>query len=527
MVLGPRLDLRQSQSLVMTPQLQQAIKLLQLSNIELSAFVEQELEQNPLLERTEAGALEGPEIRGEGIDEAASDALPQNEISAAQATDTADMLTRSAETGENIDGGESMDADVNNDWSSDDGADRPSTGAETGSDASAADGGYENWGSSSGSSGGADLPGIDQTLASEQSMREHLLTELGMIIDTPMERLIGVHLIDMLDEAGYVYGDLEGLAKRLGCTVVEIEAVLVKMQGVEPTGMFARSLAECLGLQLKEKNRLDPAMQALLDNLELLAKRDLKGLMKVCAVDEEDIQDMVAEIRALDPRPGRAFNHDVAQPVIPDVIMRSGPDGGWVVELNSETLPRVLVNNTYYAEINRSAHSDKDKRYIHDCLQTANWLVKSLHQRATTILKVASEIVRQQDGFFRHGVSALKPLVLRDIADVIEMHESTVSRVTSNKYMATPRGIFELKYFFTSSVGRGDGGEGHSSESVRQRIKTMVDVEDPKKVLSDDKIVTLLRAEGIEVARRTVAKYRDSLGIASSVQRRREKSSRL
>jgi len=526
MVLSPRLDLRQSQSLVMTPQLQQAIKLLQLTNIELSAFVEQELEQNPLLERTEPGALDAAEVRAEGVDEVASDALPQSEMAATQSADIADTLTRSAETGENIDGGQSMDADMDNVWTSDSPAD------EAAQSTSQADGGVESWNSTQGSSSGSssygdDLPGIEQTLAQEDSMREHLLTELGMIVENPQERLIGVHLIDMLDEAGYVYGSMEKLAERLGCDGTDVEAVLVKLQGVEPAGLFARDLAECLGLQLKEKGRLDPAIQALLDNLELLAKRDLKGLMKVCGVDEEDIQDMVSEIRALDPRPGRAFNHDVAQPVVPDVLMRAGPDGSWLVELNAETLPRVLVNNTYYAEINQSAKSDQDKRYIHDCLQTANWLVKSLHQRATTILKVSSEIVRQQDGFFRHGVSALKPLVLRDIADVIEMHESTVSRVTSNKYIATPRGIFELKYFFTSSVGGNGGGDGHSSESVRQRIKNLVDEEDPKKVLSDDKIVTILKGEGIEVARRTVAKYRDSLGIASSVQRRREKSSRL
>ena len=517
MVLTPRLDLRQSQSLVMTPQLQQAIKLLQLTNIELSAYVEQELEQNPLLERQEPGSGEAGEVRGEGVEEQASDALPQSEIAAEQASDTAETLNRSAETGQDIDGGQSMDADVDNVWTNDSVSDGPVPGG--------AEGGYENWSSSS--YAGDDLPGIEQTLADEESMREHLLSELGMLIETPMERLIGVHLIDMLDEAGYVQGSLEDLAERLGCDLVEVEAVLIKMQGVEPAGMFARDLAECLGLQLQELGRLDPAMQAFLDNLELLAKRDLKGLMRVCRLDEEDIQDMVAEIRALDPRPGRAFSHDVAQPVIPDVLMRPGPDGSWVVELNSETLPRVLVNNTYYAEINQSAKSDHDKRYIQDCLQTANWLVKSLHQRATTILKVSSEIVRQQDGFFRQGVSALKPLVLRDIADVIEMHESTVSRVTSNKYIATPRGIFELKYFFTSSVGGSGMGDGHSSEAVRQRIKDLVDAEDPKKILSDDKIVSLLKAEGIEVARRTVAKYRDSLGIPSSVQRRREKSSRL
>ena len=523
MVLTPRLDLRQSQSLVMTPQLQQAIKLLQLTNIELSAYVEQELEQNPLLDRVEPGAADADEIRAEGVAEQASDALPQTEIAEQAGADTAETLLRSSETGENLDTQQSLDAEVDNVWTNDANTDAPAAPAADGGD-----GPYESWGGASGSNAyGDDLPGIEQTLADEESMREHLLGELGMLVETPMERLIGVHLIDMLDEAGYIQGGLPELAERLGCGVQDVEAVLIRLQGVEPPGMFARDLAECLGLQLKEQGRLDPAMQAFLANLDLLAKRDLKGLMKACGVDEEDIQDMAQEVRSLDPRPGRAFNHDVAQPVIPDVLMRSGPDGGWLVELNSETLPRVLVNNIYYAEINKSAKSDQDKRYIQDCLQTANWLVKSLHQRATTILKVSSEIVRQQDGFFRHGVSALKPLVLRDIADVIEMHESTVSRVTSNKFIATPRGIFELKYFFTSSVGGSGLNDGHSSEAVRQRIKDLVDAEDPKKVLSDDKIVAILKAEGIEVARRTVAKYRDSLGIPSSVQRRREKSSQL
>jgi len=517
MAIGPRLDLRQSQSLVMTPQLQQAIKLLQLSNIELNEFVEAELEQNPLLERSDQGGPGEGEVRAEGVDQIASDALPDGE-GGSTSTDTAEALTRSAETGQDVGGEQSMDSDVDNDFSSDTPGDAAGTAGEGGA--------YESYGPG-GSFNGDDLPGIEQTLAGEQSMRAHLLAELGMIVTTPSDRLIGAHLIDMLDEAGYLKGDLDQLADRLGCEIEDIDAVLGALQGVEPVGMFARDLAECLALQLQERGRLDPAMQALLDNLELLAKRDLGGLMKICGVDEEDVHDMVAEIRELDPKPGRAFNHDVAQPVVPDVLMRPGPDGGWLVELNNETLPKVLVNNTYYAEISGTGLSEKDKRYVQDCLQTANWLVKSLHQRATTILKVASEIVRQQDAFFRHGVSALRPLVLRDIADVIEMHESTVSRVTSNKYMATPRGIFELKYFFTSSVGGSGIGDGHSSEAVRQRIKDMIDAEDPKKVLSDDKIVALLQAEGMDVARRTVAKYRDSLSVPSSVQRRREKSSRI
>lgn len=505
MAIGPRLDLRQSQSLVMTPQLQQAIKLLQLNNVELSEYVEQELEKNPLLERTE----------GEP-DNGADAPEPVSEVAGVENFDTADTLNRSAETGESMDGDQSMDVDVDNDYASD------TPGDVQGQQSSGND--YESYGPG-GSFSGEDLPGIEQTLAGEASMREHLLGELGMLVVTPGDKMIGQHLIDMLDEAGYVQGDLNELAERLNCEIEDIEAVLGRLQTVDPAGMFARDLKECLTLQLRENGRLDPVMLAFLDNLELLAKRDMKGLMKACNADEEDIQDMVAEIRALDPRPGRVFAHDVAQPVIPDVLMRPGPDGGWVVELNGETLPKVLVNNTYYAEISAGAMNETDKRYVQDCLQTANWLVKSLHQRATTILKVSSEIVRQQDGFFRRGVSALRPLVLRDIADKVELHESTVSRVTSNKFIATPRGIYELKYFFTSSVGGSGIGDGHSSEAVRSRIKEMIDAENPKKILSDDKIVAMLKNEGMDVARRTVAKYRDSLGIASSVQRRREKSS--
>ncbi|PHS77062.1 MAG: RNA polymerase sigma-54 factor [Rhodospirillaceae bacterium] len=523
MAIGPRLDLRQSQSLVMTPQLQQAIKLLQLSNLELQDYVEQELKENPLLEADSSTVTEAGEVRAEGIDEIASDAKPDAEP-LPETTDTAETLARAAETGENVDAGQSMDSDVDNDWSSDTPGDAVAPAPESQA--------YESYGSGGGGGGGAggggdDLPGLEQTLASEETMREHLLTELGFLVCTAGDRLIGAHLIDMLDEAGYLQGSLEGLAVRLGCDIEDIEAVLGVLQTVEPTGLFARDLAQCLGLQLKERGRLDPIMQIFLENLDLLAKRDLPGLIKVCGVDEEDIQDMVTEIRELDPKPGRLFNHEIAQPMIPDVMMRAKPDGGWAIELNSETLPKVLVNNTYYAEIKGGAMSKDDRRYIQDCLQTANWLVKSLHQRATTILKVATEIVSQQDAFFREGVSALKPLVLRDVADVIEMHESTVSRVTSNKYMATPRGIFELKYFFTSSVGGSAGGDGHSSESVRQRIKILINEEEPKKVLSDDKIVKLLKAEGMDVARRTVAKYRDSLGLASSVQRRREKTSKI
>lgn len=250
-------------------------------------------------------------------------------------------------------------------------------------------------------------------------------------------------------------------------------------------------------------------------------------MTKACGVDAEDIADMLGEIRLLNPKPALLYETGPVQPVIPDVLMRQQPGGGWIIELNSETLPKVLVNNQYFSRVTQDNNDKKDKQYLTECLQSANWLVKSLHQRATTILKVATELVRQQDAFFQHGVSHLKPLVLRDIAEVIEMHESTVSRVTSNKYIATPRGIFELKYFFTTAIASASGGEAHSAEAVRYRIKALIDAEEPKKVLSDDKIVDLLVQEGIDIARRTVAKYREAMGIPSSVQRRREKNARL
>jgi RNA polymerase sigma-54 factor len=284
-------------------------------------------------------------------------------------------------------------------------------------------------------------------------------------------------------------------------------------------------LSECLALQLKERNRLDPAMEKLVNNLELLARRDFAALRKICGVDDEDLIEMVGEIKALNPKPGNAFGTTVVQPVVPDVLVRPSPDGGWMVELNTDTLPKVLINQTYYASVSSGSKGDKDKQYLTECLQTANWLVKSLDQRAKTILKVATEIVRQQDSFLTSGVQNLKPLNLRMIADAIGMHESTVSRVTSNKYMATTRGIFEFKYFFTSSIASSEGGEAHSSESVRFRIKELIDREKPDDILSDDTLVKMLRDTGVDIARRTVAKYREAMNIPSSVQRRREKQS--
>ncbi len=353
------------------------------------------------------------------------------------------------------------------------------------------------------------------------------MDQIRVDLPAPADRLIAHHLLDLVDDAGYVQGELADVAERLGAEPAGVERVLLRLQHMDPPGVFARNLAECLALQLRERDRLDPAMQALLDHLPLLASRNLAELVRVCGVDAEDIQQMAAEIRSLDPKPGLAFDPAIADPVIPDVLMRSDGEGGWIVELNTDALPRVLVNNAYYAQVSRGARGKPDREYLSERFQAANWLVKALHQRATTILKVSREIVRQQDGFFRHGIQHLKPLVLRDIAAAIAMHESTVSRVTSNKFMASPRGMFELKYFFTSSIAATNGNAALSAETVRFRIKALIDSERSDGVLSDDQIVDILIKNGVDIARRTVAKYREGMRIPSSVQRRREKTLRI
>lgn len=496
MAMQPRLDLRQTQSLVMTPQLQQAIKLLQLSNIELSAYVEQELERNPLLERSESG----PDV-------APVESLPE-------VRRDADSLLFDSPDGSRAEA--PLDIEVNNSF--DEGS--PMEGPSYDPDDLTA------WQRNDSGGGGFDSDdrSFEETLAEQTSLRDHLLSQMGVDLAAPAERMIGLALIDSLDDAGYLRADLVELADGLGTTPDHVEQVLVKLQRFDPAGLFARSLQECLALQLKDRNRYDPAMEALLANLDMVARRDFTGLLKVCGVDNEDLQEMIAELRTLDPKPAQQFDGQSAQPVTPDVLMRVNPEGGWIVELNPETLPRVLVNNRYYAKVSRSARSKDDKAFINENFQTASWLVKSLDQRATTILKVASELVRQQHGFFERGIQGLRPLILRDIAAAIEMHESTVSRVTSNKYIATPRGIFELKYFFTQAIAGADGADAHSAEAVRHRIKSLIDAEPPAKILSDDALVDILKKDGIDIARRTVAKYREGMKIPSSVQRRREKS---
>jgi len=514
MALSTKLIMRQGQSLVMTPQLLQAIKLLQFSNLELAAFVQEELERNPLLERADE-TPEPREIRSEDgpiFDEMRSgiefnDASDADWSSESFATDRGSLEASLGTELSNAFEDERLPATSENHESMD------SMGLSA-----------TSWSGSSSPSGEGEVANLEAYVAAELGLKDHLAEQLALATSDAVDRMIGHAIIDLIDDAGYLSESVADIAGRLGASEAHVERVLNKVQTFDPSGIAARNLQECLSIQLRERDRFDPAMQALVANLELLAKRDLAALRKICGVDDEDMVDMIAEIRRLDPRPGRAFGGDAIQPVVPDVLVQPMPDGSWHVELNAEVLPRILVNQTYATRVSRNKASDADKSFISNCLQTANWLTKSLEQRARTILKVSSEIVRQQDAFFAHGVEHLRPLNLKTIADAIGMHESTVSRVTSNKFMTTPRGLFELKYFFTASIASHNGGDAHSAESVRFRIKQMIDQEDAQDILSDDAIVAKLKESNIEIARRTVAKYRESLKIPSSVARRREKA---
>jgi RNA polymerase sigma-54 factor len=483
----------------MTPQLQQAIKLLQLSNLEIGEFVAQELQQNPLLEEG------GPDLdqagpRGEGEPDGAA---PDGDDRPAAADAQAEQIESGVIAEAMVDGPDS-------------------------------DGGLdERVGALSYGAGGRDFDGdasdAADRLSREPSLRDHLFEQLNTDITDPAARLIGAQLIETLEPSGYLAdGDeaVGSVAAALGVHRRDVEAVLARMQRFDPPGVLARNLSECLALQLVDRNRYDPAMAALCANLDLLAERRFSELCRICGVDQSDLADMIAEIKSLDPKPGERFESNTAAVVVPDILMRPAPAGGWIVELNPDTLPRLLVNRRYYAEINQSCRTAKEREYLSERLNAANWLVRSLDQRANTILKVATEIVQQQTEFFQHGVTRLRPLVLRNIAEVIGMHESTVSRVTNNKYIATPRGLFELKYFFSAAIQGADGEASFAAESIRHRIKAVIDAENPRAILSDDAIVDMLQSDGIDIARRTVAKYREQLGIASSVQRRREKNLR-
>ncbi|MFC3071661.1 RNA polymerase factor sigma-54 [Shinella pollutisoli] len=512
MALAASLHLRQSQSLVMTPQLMQSIQLLQMTHLELNRFIEQEVEKNPLLE-----IVSGEESGRDGERTDDDYLLPSEER--AQAADAAGDgenqrdLYDSAVSGNAAAAGDTLDGGLDNMFPDDAGpraADAPEL--------------IGQWKSMPGGSEDGAAYDLDDFVASRKTLKDAVEEQIPFLLSGEIERLIARHLADQLDEAGYLTGSTAETALRFGKPVAEVERVLSRLQELDPPGVFARTLGECLAIQLRARDRFDPAMAALVDNLELLARRDFATLRKLCGVNEEDLVDMLAEIRALDPKPGLRFETAASEAVVPDIVVRAAPDGSWQVELNADALPRVLVNRDYHTAVSRRTGRDSaEQAFLNECLQTANWLTRSLDQRARTILKVAAEIVRQQDAFLVHGVDHLRPLNLKTVAEAIGMHESTVSRVTSNKYMLTPRGLFELKYFFTVSIGSAEGGDAHSAESVRHRIRALISQESAEAVLSDDDIVDILRKGGVELARRTVAKYREAMNIPSSVQRRREK----
>ncbi len=505
MALTTKLVMRQSQSLVMTPQLLQAIKLLQFSNLELTAYIEEELERNPLLERAEEGAVRDADFAATAL------GAPEGDFSEA-----ADFGWGS----KSADGGSLATGlgPESNGFSDD----RPLS-EEGNLQADSLGFLATPWSRPAGGMGDREVANLESYVAAPISLKDHLQAQLALSATSGSDRLIGRLLIDSIDENGYFTGSVDEIAARLDTSRCEVERTLRLIQGFDPSGVGARDLAECLAIQLRERDRLDPAMEALIGRLDLVASRDFAALRKICKVDNDDIADMLSEIRRLDPKPGRAFGAEPIAPLIPDVVVRLGADGSWQVELNTEVLPRLLVNQSYSVRVSRHGKTEADRAFISNCRQSANWLTKSLEQRARTILKVSSEIVRCQDGFLAHGVERLRPLDLKTVAEAVGVHESTVSRVTSNKYMATPRGLFELKYFFTPAISAHDGSGAHSAESVRFRIKQMIDQEDPRQILSDDAIVTKLKGANIDVARRTVAKYREILKIPSSVERRRRK----
>jgi len=494
MALTPRLDLRQSQHLSLTPQLMQSIKMLQLSHLEIATLVANELEQNPLLDRGEASEIEQVEAKD------------PSDINGEISDNLIDVITidSAAKIADNL------DTDIDNIFPE-----------QVGQDSVA-----QSTGSINANNLNGEAPNIEAYVEAKITLADHLWDQAALMFENAADRIIARFLIDSLDDAGYLSADIAAISNQLGADESHVFSVLLQLQACEPLGVFCRNVKECLAIQLAAIDRLDPMMAGLLDNLDLVMKHDLITLGKTINASSEDIADMLKELRSLNPKPGQVFDVLPMQSIVADVFIKKANDGSWNVELNSDVLPKVLVNRTYFAKLKGQVRNEKDKTYLVDCLQSANWLTKSLDQRARTILKVASEIAILQSGFLEHGVSQLVPMTLKMVADAIEMHESTVSRVTSNKYITTPRGLFEMKYFFTTGLSSSSGGDNHSSESVRHFIRQMIENEDIKKILSDEAISKMIKQQhGIDVARRTVMKYRESLNFASSVIRRRQKKS--
>jgi len=430
LALAPRIEIRQSQTLVMTPQLQQALKLLQMTNLALADFVAAEVEKNPLLEL--APIPGGAGLRGRG--------------------DAGDML---------------------------------------------------------------------EAVAATVTLAGHLHGQIGAMRAAAPAREAAHVLAEELEEDGYLRTPVAEIAARHGIAAADLARGLALVQACDPAGVGARSLSECLALQLRERDRLDPAMQALLRNLPLVARGQMDELRRICGVDAEDLADMLAELRALDPKPGLRFADAPVEVVAPDVFVARAPGGGWTVELNAETLPRVLVNNHYAATLGADGSA---RRFVSEMRLAANWLARSLEQRARTILRVATELARAQESFFEGGPERLKPFTRRAAAQRLGLHESTVGRATAGKFFACDQGVFPMRVLFSAALAGSGEGAPVSAAAAQERIRALVAAEAGSRPLSDGKIVEVLGAEGIEIARRTVAKYREGMGIPSSVERRRTKT---
>ncbi len=477
MQISQNLKLKQSQSLVMTPQLQQAIKLLQLNNLELTNLVNKELEENPFLEN------ESVELDN------------QND----QDTEKTDELDESFENGESI-ADEPCNDDFENRWDSDATFEFNSKHSTTDS---------------------VDVGSvIEQTLSNKVSLKSILSNQADLEFSDDEDKKIAEILIDYVDENGWITENLEDIEEFSGFKLKQIETVLERMQSFEPNGVFARNLKECLKIQLINENDLDPKKEIIIENIDLLGSGNIKGLQKLTGLKEEKLKDEIRLIRALNPKPGSKYSVDNDNIFHPDVIVTKN-NSDWAVELNHGTLPKININEDYVKEIERLQCGESDKKFINESLNSARWLLKAIQQRNVTTLKISSEIVNQQKEFFEKGKKYLKPMVLKDVAKKINMHESTVSRVTSDKLMLTPRGVFEMKLFFSASISSTKEGETHSAESVRESLKKLISSEPVNNPLSDEMLVEKLQHEGIDLARRTVAKYRELLNIpASSVRRK-------
>jgi RNA polymerase sigma-54 factor len=486
MAITQGLQIKQSQSMVMTPQLQQSIQILQYTTLELSTHIAQMVEENPFLDNPDTN------------------------------TDSIEQKQESDEPAPKLQDKESLLDNSGDKWADD------TVSSAVYEDTDLAYSGVSNFKHND----AAQYDGFEELASKDQTLREYIQDQINIDIETPNDRMIAYYLTDQLDPSGYLEMDIKQVAEQLKCKPCDITPVLEKLQTFDPAGVFATSLSQCLALQLKDRNRFDPVIEKLLSHLELIAVGDIKKLARLCKTSEEEVIEMCQEIKRLNPKPGDMFAIDAVTIQQPDVFLKKASDGAWAVEVNTQALPKVLVNQKYYAKLVTDVAGQKDqKKYITEQINSANWLVKSMDQRAQSILKVATEILLQQREFFDQGVRHLKPLILSDVAQKVELHESTISRVVNGKYMATPMGLYELKYFFSSVVGGGQGSEGgHSSTAVKHLIKDVIDQENAKKPLSDDKISQFLKIKGVDVARRTVMKYREAMHIPSSSKRKKMKT---